>query len=169
MIINILVVYNSEEIKESGEKQRPVNKELVRQLKRTKPKDLDNKVSEFHYETFEEIDCLTCANCCKTTSPIIRDGDITRISKSLRMKEKEFISQYLTIDADGDYVFKSAPCPFLEHDNYCSIYQNRPTACKEYPHTNRKRFAQILNLTLKNSEICPAVQIVLEELRKHYQ
>ena len=42
----------------------------------------------------------------------------------------------------------------------------RRTACREYPHTNRKRFYQILDLSLKNTEICPAVADVFEGLKK---
>ncbi|MFB0925453.1 MAG: YkgJ family cysteine cluster protein, partial [Vicingaceae bacterium] len=47
------------------------NKALVKKLKKSKPKSLDDTVHQLHEETFEKIDCLACANCCKTTSPAI--------------------------------------------------------------------------------------------------
>lgn len=146
------------------------NKSLVKRLKKSKPKTLDVQVHQFHEDVFDnEIDCLTCANCCKTTSPAIYERDIDRLSKHLRLKPSQLIAQYLEIDEDNDYVFRSAPCPFLGADNYCSVYEARPLACREYPHTNRKRFYQVLDLSLNNTEICPAVASVFEKLKVHYQ
>ena len=108
------------------------------------------------------MDCLSCANCCKTTSPIFRDADIRRISKHLRIKEGKFISDFLRMDEEQDYVLKSSPCSFLDNDNSCSIYDVRPLACREYPHTDRKNMFQVLEITAENSLICPAVaRIVL--------
>lgn len=143
------------------------NKKYFAKLKRKKPKKLDVLMQQLHDKEFNKTDCLTCANCCKTTSPIITERDITRISKSLRLKETAFINQYLQLDTDGLYMFNQIPCPFLDtNDNMCFIYDIRPKACREYPHTNRKRFTQITNLTLKNIEICPATFQIIEELKK---
>jgi len=58
-----------------------------------------------------------------------------------------------------------APCPFLAADNRCTIYESRPTACREYPHTNRKKMQQILDLTYRNTLVCPAVLKITEELK----
>ena len=124
-------------------------------------------MQDLHDAAFEEIDCLSCANCCKTTSPIITEKDISRIAKSLKMKEFQFIENYLDRDDDAFMVFKSAPCPFLDlTDNSCFIYDARPKACREYPHTDRRRFIQLADLTLKNTEICPAVFKIIESLKK---
>ena len=148
--------------------ERKANKKLAQKLKKKTPKDLDRTVSGLHEETFESIDCLTCANCCKTTSPIFRDVDIERLSKHLRMKPVAFIQQYLYLDQDGHYVLHEAPCAFLGEDNICSVYAHRPQACREYPHTDRKRFHQILDLSVRNTEVCPAVRRIFERLREHY-
>jgi Fe-S-cluster containining protein len=150
---------------ELADKNKNENKTLVKRLKKSRPKNLDSKVHQLHDETFEKIDCLECANCCKTTSPAISERDIDRLSKHLRMKPSKLIEQYLELDADNDYVFRSAPCPFLDHENYCMVYESRPLACREYPHTNRKRFYQVLDLSLKNTEICPAVADIFEGLK----
>ena len=147
----------------------PASKKLFDKLRRTKPKDLDDVVHRLHEEVFEDVDCLKCANCCKTTSPIFYHSDIERVARHLKMKPSRFIEQYLHIDEDGDYVLNSAPCPFLDADNYCLVYENRPTACREYPHTDRKRFHQILDLTLKNTAICPAAYRIVEEMKKKIQ
>ncbi len=151
--------------KESKNK-KPENTEFYRRLKNRVPKNLDDLFHESHEEVFENTDCLTCANCCKTTSPIFYQRDIERAAKAVKLKPGDFIDKYLKIDEDKDYVLKQAPCPFLGHDNYCSIYESRPTACREYPHTNRKKMFQILDLTLRNTLVCPAVLQITEKLKQ---
>ena len=137
-------------------------KKVFRKMKQAKPNDLDQKFHKGHEAEFKKMDCLSCANCCKTTSPIFRDADIRRISKHLRIKEGKFISDYLRMDEEQDYILKSSPCSFLDNDNSCSIYDVRPLACREYPHTDRKNMFQVLGITAENSLICPAVaRIVL--------
>lgn len=127
---------------------------------------MDTIVHQLHDNASSNIDCLSCANCCKTLGPAIYDKDVERIARALRIKPSEVVSQYLRIDEDGDYVFRSMPCPFLLADNYCSIYEARPKACREYPHTDRKKFSQIYKLTVKNAKTCPIVFEVLSELLK---
>lgn len=134
-------------------------------MKKLKPGLVDALVHPLHEEVFEKIDCLECANCCSTISPIITDRDIERLSKYLRMKQGTFVEEYLKIDEDQDYVFKQTPCPFLGADNYCSVYDKRPKACAEYPHTDRRKFQQILQLSVKNTKVCPAVQDIFTKLR----
>ena len=153
-------------IKEEAKKALPLSKQFFEKLKRKKPRNLDDAFHDLHDEAFEKMECLTCANCCKTTSPIFYERDIERLAKSMRVRPSEFIAKYLHIDEDGDYVLNFAPCPFLDSENYCTVYEARPTACREYPHTNRKRMVQILDLTLKNTEVCPAVFWIVEELKK---
>ncbi|MCB9192404.1 MAG: YkgJ family cysteine cluster protein [Flavobacteriales bacterium] len=140
-------------------------KNLLTSLKRVKPRQLDSLMHDAHEKAFSCIDCLECANCCTTTGPLLTDTDIKRVSKHLRMKDAEFVEQYVRVDEDGDQVFKSMPCPFLGADNYCSIYEHRPKACREYPHTDRVKQHQLLKLHLKNAEICPAVDQVLEDVK----
>ena len=142
------------------------NKKYFQKLKKRTPKNLDLIMQDLHEKEFKNTDCLDCGNCCRTASPIFTDKDIERIAKHLKMKVHQFIANYLQRDLDDFYVLKSAPCTFLdENDNKCFIYDVRPKACKEYPHTNRKKFIQITELTIKNAEICPAVFNILEDLK----
>lgn len=142
------------------------NKKYLDKLKKKPPKNLDYMMVDIHEEVFDEVDCLSCANCCKTTGPLFTTADIERISKHFRMKPQAFIEQYLRIDEDKDYVLQQVPCAFLDNENYCMIYDVRPKACREYPHTDRKKFQQIAHLTLKNVAICPATYKVVEEMKK---
>ena len=142
------------------------NKKFFAKLKNRPPKHLDSLMQELHEEEFSRTDCLNCANCCKTTGPLFTNKDIERISKHFRIKPARFIEQYLRLDEDNDYVLQSVPCAFLGADNYCSIYDVRPKACREFPHTDRKKFQQISNLTLKNVAICPAAFNIVEEMKR---
>lgn len=151
-------------------KTSEVKKENIAYFKRLKkrvPKNLDYVMQDIHEKEFQKTDCLTCANCCKTTSPMFFPKDIERIAKHLKMKEQQFMETYLERDEDDCYVLKSSPCTFLdETDNTCFIYDFRPKACSEYPHTNRKKFIQLTDLTMTNAELCPAAFNIIETLKK---
>jgi uncharacterized protein len=149
-----------------SKKQSSENEKFLKRLKRRDPRWVDDIFHGVHDDVFRETDCLTCANCCKTTSPIFYENDIDRIAKFLRIRPGDFITRYLQIDEDKDYVLKSAPCPFLDSENYCSIYEARPKACREYPHTDRKKIVQIMELTHRNTMVCPAVLEMVERLKK---
>lgn len=140
------------------------HKKFLENLKKKPPKNLDYLVQEIHDEVFQEIDCLQCANCCKTTGPLYTEKDIERISKFLKMKASDFEAKFLKIDEDNDKVLQNLPCFFLSHDNACQIYDVRPKACREYPHTDRKKICQINNLMLKNTMICPATYIWMQKI-----
>ncbi len=145
------------------------NKTFFTKLKKKPPKQLDYLMQELHEAEFEKTDCLKCANCCKTTGPLFTDKDVERIAKHFKMKVHQFTEQYLMQDEDNDFVLQRVPCEFLGSDNYCSIYNVRPKACREFPHTNRKKFQQISNLTLKNVAICPAAFNIVEEMKNKIQ
>lgn len=142
------------------------NKKFLNALKKRDPRRVDEMFHSTHDDVFETFNCLDCANCCKTTSPIFYNNDIERLAKALRIRPGEFIEKYLRIDEDNDYVLKSSPCPFLDGENYCAVYDDRPKACREYPHTDRKKVVQIMDLTHRNTLVCPAVFEMVERLKK---
>ncbi len=151
-----------------AESRKKENKKLLQRLKKLKPKDLDKAIHELHEQAFEVIDCLDCANCCISISPSVQDNDIQKIARSLKIKPSVVVDKYMHLDEEQDYVMNVSPCPFLMADHYCQIYDARPLACKGYPHTDRNKMQQILDLTLKNTKICPAVCYIFEELKKTY-
>lgn len=146
--------------------QAPENKKFLLSLSRKDARLVDEAFHETHDQVFAETDCLSCANCCKTTSPIFYPFDIERAARALSLRPGDFVKRYLRIDEDNDYILKSTPCPFLLTDNRCRIYESRPKACREYPHTNRKKMVQILELTYRNTLVCPAVFQIVERLKK---
>ncbi|MCY7409600.1 MAG: YkgJ family cysteine cluster protein [Chitinophagales bacterium] len=153
---------------EIAKSKKAETKKFLDRLRKLKPADLDVVTNELHDQAFTHIDCLQCANCCKTTGPLLKGKDIERLAKHFSEKPSSFTEKYLRIDEDGDYVFKKMPCPFLGSDNYCGVYEDRPSACRNYPHTQQRNILQKLSITYHNTMICPAVAEVVEELKKKY-
>tara|TARA_B110000305_G_C19150206_1_gene497694 strand:+ start:119 stop:610 length:492 start_codon:yes stop_codon:yes gene_type:complete len=141
-------------------------KKFFQKLKKRPPKKLDEVTLEIHEEVFATTNCMDCANCCKTTGPLFERKDIGRIAKYLRMKPAQFEANYLRVDEDNDWVLQSVPCPFLAEDNACSIYDVRPKACREFPHTDRPKIHQIAALTQKNIAVCPAAFSIVEKMKE---
>lgn len=153
----------------TANKNKAENKKFLEKLKKQRPKNLDQTVNLLNDQAFEEIDCLQCANCCKTTGPLLLNKDIDWLAKELKLRPAIFAEKYLKIDEDQDYVFKQMPCVFLGSDHYCTVYNARPNACREYPHTHQKDQLQKLKITYENSLICPAVAKVVEALKVEYR
>lgn len=166
--MNTMKPIDTDLLREKAGKAEKKTRQFFKGIKKKQLRELDDTIHAIHEEVTDEIDCLNCANCCRTLGPRLTDKDIERMSSSLRIKPQEVVEKYLRIDEDRDYVFKEMPCPFLGADNYCSIYADRPKACREYPHTDRKKFYQIYPLTIKNAETCPAVFEILERLKKEF-
>lgn len=143
------------------------NKKLVKRLSKLNDKKLFSLTGRMHEVVFEIVDCLDCANCCKSIPPIINETDARRIAKHLGMKVTVFKEQYVKVDEDLDMVMNQSPCPFLDEDdnNKCLIYEYRPKACREYPHTEEYDFCKNLKLHAINSKYCPGVFQILENLK----
>lgn len=145
------------------------NRKFFKNLSKSQQKSLDALAVNAHHEAFKEVDCLDCANCCKTTGPLFTKADIDRLAKLFSMKSSTFMNTYLQLDEDGDHILQETPCPFLLENNKCLVYDHRPKACREFPHTDRKNFFQIKNLTIKNTLMCPIAYRVVEKIKAEIQ
>lgn len=139
---------------------------IAQKVRRLKPGIADELFRRLHHEAFQHIDCLLCANCCKGLGPRLQNSDIRRLSSRLKMSTTDFMHAFIKTDEDGDLVFKNMPCPFLGEDNYCGVYESRPKACREYPHTDQKNIRGILSVCVKNTETCPAVFYIFESIQE---
>jgi len=132
-------------------------------LNKKDEKHLDALAEKYHNAFFETFDCLDCANCCKKLPPIVNETDMKRIAKNLKVRIKDFAFAYVIADEDDDLVLHPTPCPFLEKDNKCSIYEVRPKSCRAYPHI-QDGFFKNRKLHGANALYCPAVVYVLEKI-----
>ncbi|MDX1477320.1 MAG: YkgJ family cysteine cluster protein [Saprospiraceae bacterium] len=156
-----------DQIKAIASGQRKQTRKLLDDLSGMKDREVDALFHDAHDAVFARTDCMTCANCCKTTGPLFNQQDIDRLAHHLGLRPGSFVESYLRVDEDGDLVLRSVPCPFLEEDNACGVYEIRPKACRTYPHTDRRRQSGILDLTATNAEICPAVFEILQVIRRN--
>ena len=155
-------------LEERARKRAKEDTKYLRRLREKNPKKLDEMFRTLHDEVFADIECLECANCCKSISPRFMKRDIERIAKHFNMHPKTFRIRYLTQDEDDEWVLQKTPCPFLGPENVCTIYEVRPKACAEYPHTNVKNMRGHLTVARRNLSICPAVFEIVGRLREEY-
>jgi Fe-S-cluster containining protein len=150
-------------------KELPVKSEgmllFLLDLKQKERSYVDEIALASHREVFDEIDCLACAHCCKTTPPILKIRDVKRIASFLKMGPKQFRRKYILEDVDGELSFRKVPCEFLEEDNKCKIYDVRPESCRGYPHTDIRGFASRTYLHRANLKVCPAVLLILDRMK----
>jgi uncharacterized protein len=130
------------------------------------PRGLDKITAALEPEVWKEIDCLTCANCCKTMTPTYTTADIKRIAAHFKQTPQEFKDKWLMYEKkDKDWQNKKQPCQFLNlKDNKCSIYEIRPLDCSGFPHLPRKKMVDYMHVHKQNIEYCPATYKLVEKM-----
>jgi Fe-S-cluster containining protein len=165
---------NPDKIKELSKEKENENWEFRSFLKCSgiSREKIDSIVHELNQNVSSEIDCKTCANCCKQVQPVLDQEDIEKLAKSLGIPIEQFKIQYLVKDEESKkFVFKKKPCPFLK-DNLCSQYIYRPKDCVSFPHLHKNGFTLRLMGMIGNCSICPIVYNVYEYLKNeiwHYE
>ena len=144
-------------------------KRYLGKIERNPPKGLHNTLVEIDKEVWQEIDCLSCANCCKKMTPTFTTKDITRIATYLQMGKAEFKDKWLYQEnkKNGDWMNRKQPCQFLNlQTNMCSIYEVRPSDCAGFPHFTKKQPALYLYIHKQNIQYCPATYKMVEKMRE---
>ena len=140
---------------------------FLTKLEKDPPKGLDKMALLVEADVWKEIDCLTCANCCKTMSPTFTVKDIKRISAHLEMTPLAFRDKYLYLEKkDNDWMNKQQPCQFLDlNTNMCSIYEVRPADCAGFPHLTKKKMVDYIHVHKQNVAYCPATYKMVEKMK----
>jgi uncharacterized protein len=157
-----------EDWRQNAERHDDENYEFLRSLKfRDYGFDPDELATELHQQAFQIVDCTRCANCCKTMSVEFSEADIERIAGHLNIPVNEFVEKYLESDEEhASHRARQKPCPFLGEDNRCTIYEVRPTVCREYPHTDKEGFTFRTMSVANNTLVCPAVFWIVEQMKR---
>ena len=135
-------------------------------LERNAPRKLRVATLAADKAVWQEVDCLSCANCCKTMSPTYTATDIKRIASHLQMSPQEFKDKWLVFEkTDGDWINKSLPCQFLDlSTNKCGIYDVRPADCAGFPHHTKRKMIDYMHVYKQNVEHCPAIFRMVERM-----
>lgn len=130
--------------------------------------ELDAQVQEMTDTVWKEIDCLTCGNCCKTLQIVVGDKDIQRLARRLGITPQEFKKRYVSVGDDGEKHFTQTPCVFLGEGNACTVYEDRPQACRDYPYLYEPHFRSRTMSMIENCETCLIVFNVWQGLKKRF-
>jgi len=161
-----MLAVNLNSFKERVRRNRRSFRLFLSRLQKQSPRGLDKIAETVNKEVWREVDCLTCANCCKTMSPTYNRKDIQRISAHLGMKPSELKEKWLVQDIDGDWLNQSEPCQFLDlKTNMCSIYEVRPDDCAGFPHITKKKMVDYMHVHKQNVEYCPATYKMVEKMK----
>lgn len=159
------MAFNLRSFKKIMLSNRSAFRRFLTKLEKNPPRGLDQLATRTDVEMWKEMDCLACANCCKTMSPTFTQVDIKRISRHLEMKEEDFKKKWLYKDRQGDWINKQQPCQFLNlKDNKCSIYEVRPRDCSGFPHHTKRHMTEYMHVFKQNVEYCPATYKLVEKM-----
>lgn len=125
--------------------------------------EIDHLIAELQRTITPQIDCLKCANCCKSLEPGLEQDEVKKLAQLKQLEIETFKQTFIAFDGDAHYL-KTKPCLFL-NDCACSIYSERPKACQEYPHLLQKDM-KYRKTFWENYSICPIVFNVIEELKR---
>jgi uncharacterized protein len=129
----------------------------------------DRRLRRFGEDIEAQIDCTTCANCCRVSEVEITDRDIDKLAKFLGMSREEFIRDSTQQSESGELILKrtEAGCVFLE-GNLCSVYEARPQNCANFPHLVRGTgsIASRMWRLVERAEYCPIVYNWMEKVKE---
>jgi uncharacterized protein len=112
-----------------------------------------------------QIDCTACGNCCQTLMINVTEQECTSMSSFLNQSVPEFKNQYIETSTEGGMmIMNTIPCNFLK-DKKCTVYEQRFTECREFPHLHKEGFKQRIFGTLMHYGRCPIIYNVIEALK----
>ncbi|HEX4593325.1 MAG TPA: YkgJ family cysteine cluster protein [Bryobacteraceae bacterium] len=155
------------QIRRLGQQNRAENSRFRAYLRNHRHSD--RRLRRFGEEIEAQIDCTTCANCCRVSEVGITERDIEKLAKFLGMTKEEFVRDSTHRAESGELILKrtEAGCVFLK-DNLCTVYEARPQNCANFPHLVRgtgsidSRMWQFVDRV----EYCPIVYNWMEKVKE---
>jgi len=141
---------------------------FLNRLKKDPPRNLQSIAIKAASNVWHELDCLSCANCCKTMTPTYTNADIKKIAAYLQISTDEMKRQWLKKErGTGNWLNKTTPCQFLDLEtNMCNVYEVRPADCAGFPHLTKKKFVDYLHVHQQNLDECPATFKMIEKINE---
>ena len=121
------------QIRRLGEMKRDENSRFRIYLKRHNY--VERRLKKIGQEIEAQIDCNTCANCCRVATVEPTERDIDKLAKFLRISRERFLSEYTTEGEPGKRILRQTGegCVFLSGMD-CTVYEERPRMCELFPH-----------------------------------
>ena len=157
---------NLRSFKQRVRRRKTSFRRFLSKIEKNPPKKLDQLTTIVEKEVWKEVNCLTCANCCKTMTPTYTAKDMNRISSHFEMTVQEFKDKWLYKErSSGDWMNRKTPCQFLDlKTNMCTIYEIRPADCAGFPHLPKRKMVEYMHVHKQNLEYCPATYRMVEKM-----
>lgn len=133
-----------------AEQNQAENHSFGKYLKQQNLQQIDQIVHRLNKTISNSISCVDCGNCCRNLRPIATDEAL------LPFVLPENIATYKYLK---EFTCKNLAC------NRCSVYDERPEECRQYPYLHRDNFVNRTGEIIQNYEICPIVFNVVEQLK----
>lgn len=141
---------------------------LRKKIVATKAREVDDIILPIAKQVSSEIDCKSCANCCKILEAGIAPEEIEILARHKEQKAEEFVRDEIDIEEKtGIQYLKKKPCVFLSV-NLCSIYQYRPGACRDFPGLERPLLKYRIRKILALYGLCPIVYHTIEKAFSYF-
>ncbi len=134
--------------------------------------ELDALVDRIAAEVVPHIDCLACANCCRSIAVGLAPDDMLPLAQALSLPPAQVIAQYVDQRAGQDWhewgVFRCSPCAFLggASGTRCTLYDHRPQSCRDYP-AFTPDFRWLIDEYIAGVGKCPIIFNVITRLKIH--
>jgi len=152
------------EIKKIAEEKELENDRFRIFLKQQDGNKIDLIVHNLNDQVTSLIDCTQCGNCCKSLMINVTTEEATSLAAHLQISVATAKEKYIEESSEGQLIINTIPCHFLSGSK-CSIYEQRFTECREFPHLHKPHFTGRLFGTLMYYEMCPIIFNVIENLK----
>ncbi len=133
-------------------------------LKHQNGLDIDFVVHRLNDEITPQIDCTQCGNCCRSLMINVTSEEASALSNRLQLSLSDTKAKYIEESEQGQLIMNTIPCHFLSGSS-CSIYEDRFTECREFPHLHKPHFTRRLFGTMMYYGMCPIIFNVVEQLK----
>jgi uncharacterized protein len=147
-----------------AEKKVTENESFRHFLGNKNPAEIDALVFNLNDKVSAAIDCTQCGNCCKSFMINVSEKEASDVATHLKIPLSSFKENFLEESQQGKLIMKSIPCSFLK-DNKCTVYENRFSGCREFPHLDRPNFTDRLFGIFMYYGTCPIIFNVVEQLK----
>ena len=158
------LISDREFIKKQAEVNEEENDAFRLYLKGLNNDDLDKKVHDINNFVTPQIDCTVCGACCRQLMINVTEEEKIAVANHLNISPLQFKNKYLEESMQGKLIINTIPCHFLS-DSKCSIYKNRFSECRAFPHLHESNFKNRLFGTLVHYAMCPIIYNVMEQLK----
>ncbi|TDW97506.1 YkgJ family cysteine cluster protein [Dinghuibacter silviterrae] len=133
-------------------------------LRRQDGDEIDRRVHRLDAEVTPRVDCTACGNCCKSLIIHTEPEENERVAARMGLPRETWEGRYLERSLGGKTVLNQIPCPFLTGTR-CSVYEDRFSDCREFPHLHKDHFTDRLFSTIMYYGVCPIIYTVVERLK----